>query len=141
MRRRGQTLVEFAMLLPFLLVLLLGILEAAWLGRAQLTAGNAVREGARLAGLGKPTTEIRSRVQFVGSFLALPASAITITSSTDNGATFPTTVSDVSGKNNAPANSLIKVRVSNPHRALTGFFPFLRTYRDQAECVMRREAN
>jgi Flp pilus assembly protein TadG len=133
--------VEFAMVLPFLLLLLLGILEAAWMGRAQLTAGNAAREGARMAGLGKSTADIKSRVQFVGSFLSLQTSEITLTYSTDNGVSFPNTLGDSSEKNNAPASSLIKVQVAHPHRALTGFFSFLKNYKDQAQCVMRREAN
>lgn len=140
-RRRGQTLIEFALVLPILMVLLMGILEAAWLGRAQLTAGNAAREGARLAGLGKSTTEIKARSQAIGSFLALQTSEISLTYSTDNGATYTNTLTDSSGKNAAPANSLIKVQITHPHRALTGFFSFLRSYNDQALCVMRREAN
>ena len=47
--RRGQALVEFALLLPFLLLLLLGVIEfgRAWNVKQVLT--NASREGARYA--------------------------------------------------------------------------------------------
>lgn len=140
-RRRGQNIVEFALVIPVLITLLLGILEAAWLGRAQLAAGNAVREGARLASVGKPVTEVKARVQKVGSFLALQPSEITVVYSTDGGTTFPNAVTDLNGRNTAPGGSLIKVEVDHPHRVVTGFFPFLRRYRDNAEGVMRRETS
>jgi len=52
---RGQALVEFALILPLLMVLLFGIVEfgRAWNGKQVLT--DAAREGARLAVLGDPT--------------------------------------------------------------------------------------
>jgi Flp pilus assembly protein TadG len=54
-KRRGQALVEFALILPLLMVLLFGIVEfgRAWNGKQVLT--DAAREGARLAVLGNPT--------------------------------------------------------------------------------------
>jgi Flp pilus assembly protein TadG len=58
--RRGQALVEFALLLPFLLLLLLGVIEMgrAWNAKQVLT--DAAREGARLAVIGDPTvTQVR----------------------------------------------------------------------------------
>jgi Flp pilus assembly protein TadG len=47
--RRGQALVEFALILPFLLLLLLGVVEMgrAWNAKQVLT--DAAREGARLS--------------------------------------------------------------------------------------------
>lgn len=52
---RGQALVEFALILPLLMVLLFGIVEfgRAWNAKQVLT--DAAREGARLAVLGDPT--------------------------------------------------------------------------------------
>ena len=46
---RGQSLVEFALVLPVLLLLLLGILEFGWLFNGQITLTSAAREGARTA--------------------------------------------------------------------------------------------
>jgi Flp pilus assembly protein TadG len=61
-RRRGQALVELALLLPFLMVLVLGVLEMgrAWNAKQVLT--DAAREGARLAVVGDPSITDTSQV-------------------------------------------------------------------------------
>ncbi len=46
---RGQAMVEFALVLPFLLALLCGIIDFGWLYYNQITLNNAAREGARYA--------------------------------------------------------------------------------------------
>ncbi len=46
--KKGQSLVEFAILLPILLLLLMGILEFGIMLNSYLTIHNAAREGARL---------------------------------------------------------------------------------------------
>lgn len=43
----GQSAVEFALVLPLLLVLLLGIIEFGWFLNAKITITGAAREGAR----------------------------------------------------------------------------------------------
>jgi len=48
-RRRGQGLVEFALILPVLLFILLGIIEAAFVIQGYLTVQHAAREAARFA--------------------------------------------------------------------------------------------
>ncbi|HEY8891448.1 MAG TPA: TadE/TadG family type IV pilus assembly protein [Clostridium sp.] len=45
---KGQSLVEFAILLPVLLLLLMGILEFGLMLNSYLTINNSAREGARL---------------------------------------------------------------------------------------------
>ncbi|MDR3632336.1 MAG: TadE/TadG family type IV pilus assembly protein, partial [Isosphaeraceae bacterium] len=45
---RGQSLVEFSMLVPLFLILLLGMLEFGIAFNHQLTLGYATREGARI---------------------------------------------------------------------------------------------
>jgi len=52
-RRSGVAAVEFAFLLPFLLILLLGVWEIGRLIEVQQILNNAAREGARLASLGR----------------------------------------------------------------------------------------
>jgi len=47
-RERGQELVEFALILPLLLLLMVGIFEFGYVVFAYNTLSNAVREGARL---------------------------------------------------------------------------------------------
>jgi len=45
----GQSLVEFALILPVLLVLIIGIIEFGWIFNGQITITNAAREGVRAA--------------------------------------------------------------------------------------------
>jgi hypothetical protein len=53
-RKRGQTLTEFAVALPFLLVILLGLFEAARWFQAYLAVQYAAREASRFAVTGQP---------------------------------------------------------------------------------------
>ena len=48
-REEGQAMVEFALVLPVLLILLCGIIDFGWLYYNQITLNNAAREGARYA--------------------------------------------------------------------------------------------
>jgi len=48
-KERGASLVEFAVVLPLLILLVFGIMEAGWLFAQQVEIRNAAREGARLA--------------------------------------------------------------------------------------------
>ena len=51
---RGQGLVEFALILPVLMLILLGIAEGAHVIQSYIAAQNAVRDAARYAVSGKP---------------------------------------------------------------------------------------
>lgn len=51
--RRGQTMIEFAILAPLFLLLLFGIIDLAWMFYVNLTMQHAVREGTRLAVTGR----------------------------------------------------------------------------------------
>ncbi len=55
-KRRGATLVEFAVVLPLLLAILMGIVEFGWVFTVRQTLTNAAREGCRTAVL-KASTE------------------------------------------------------------------------------------
>jgi len=48
-REQGQALVEFAIVLPILLMVVCGIIDFGWLFYNQLSVQNACREGARFA--------------------------------------------------------------------------------------------
>lgn len=139
-RRRGTSLVEFALIAPLLIMIMLGILEFAIIARNQLMLANAAREGARTLALGRSTTSARTRVKSVSTQVPLSDNHITFTCSTDNGATFPFSVGDNGSQNNAPAGSMVKVTVERTHTTLTGFFPFLRNYKLRVDATMRREA-
>jgi Flp pilus assembly protein TadG len=53
-RERGANLVEFAIVMPFLILLLIGIVEFAWLFSQNLDVRHGAREGARLAAVNFP---------------------------------------------------------------------------------------
>ncbi len=60
--RRGQSLVEFALVLPILLLILVGILEFGIAFRTFQVVTNAAREGARTAVLGTTRAEVQDVV-------------------------------------------------------------------------------
>ena len=49
MNERGSAVVEFALVVPLVLILVLGVVEVALVARGQLMVINAAREGAREA--------------------------------------------------------------------------------------------
>jgi Flp pilus assembly protein TadG len=62
-RERGQSLAEVAMLLPFFLVLIVGVIEIANGLNAYMTVVNTARDGARLASKGAASDDaVRSLV-------------------------------------------------------------------------------
>jgi len=77
LRKRGEkgaSLVEFAMVAPFLILLLFGIIEFAWVFATNLDVKHGAREGARITAVNTPDTgnvdlaaEICSRMELVGS--------------------------------------------------------------------------
>ena len=66
--RRGQSLVEFALVLPILLLIVVGILEFGIAFRTFQVVTNAAREGARTAVLRTTDAEVRGVVgRYLGS--------------------------------------------------------------------------
>lgn len=61
-KRRGQALVEFALVLPMLAVLLFAIIEFARIWNAKQLLTDAAREGARVAVVGDPSITAESQV-------------------------------------------------------------------------------
>jgi Flp pilus assembly protein TadG len=58
--------VEFALLLPLLLLILLGIIDFGRMLNAQVTLTQAAREGARLVALGQPNVQSRTQAAATG---------------------------------------------------------------------------
>jgi len=54
-REKGATLVEFAIVFPVLITLLIGLIEFGWLFARNVDVGHAAREGARLAAVNFPS--------------------------------------------------------------------------------------
>jgi Flp pilus assembly protein TadG len=61
-RDRGTAAVEFALVLPVLLLILFGIIDFGRALNAQITLTAAAREGVRLAALGYPDAAVQARV-------------------------------------------------------------------------------
>jgi len=71
-RRRGQALVEFALILPVLLVILLGTVDAGRLIFAYNAVANAAREGGRTAIINQTPAEVRQRAAEQATVLGMP---------------------------------------------------------------------
>jgi hypothetical protein len=60
-KKKGQSLVEMALLLPLLLIVLFGIIDLGWYLFAYVTVWNAARDGAEVAAQVPPTQDILNR--------------------------------------------------------------------------------
>jgi len=115
---RGASLVEFALMAPFLLLLIFGMVEFGWLFAQNLDVRHGAREGARLAAVNYPegpppnsgTRSDSNRDDLVDEIclrMQTPADAkVTITSA-------------------GAAGDAATVTVSTPGDTLTGFIDFL----------------
>lgn len=72
---RGVAAVEFALLLPLLLLIIFGLVDFGRALNAQITLTQAAREGARVAALGGATSQVQSRA----TLAADPLSPVTVT--------------------------------------------------------------
>jgi len=61
-RDRGSAAVEFALVVPVLLLIVFGIIDFGRMLNAQITLTGAAREGVRLAALGYPNAVVQARV-------------------------------------------------------------------------------
>jgi len=66
---KGQALVEFALVLPLLLLLLFGIIEFGRVFGAELTVSNSAREGARVGAVGADDSVIIARAATAAGIL------------------------------------------------------------------------
>lgn len=73
---RGQSLVEFAMVLPLLLLVLFAIIDFGRIYQGHVTLTNAVREGARLGAVGESDSVIINRVNATAGGLS-PSTNVT----------------------------------------------------------------
>lgn len=145
-KRQGMALVEFALVLPVILAILMGIIEMGWLIKNQLTLANAVRDGARYAALGNTSTNVIVRLKNGAAQLnpAIQDSQITLRQTADttsSNAVYTAWPSDSGQKNGVPVGNLIRVRVVYPHKTLTGFLPFFNDRPLDVAVTMLREAN
>lgn len=76
---RGAAAVEFALLLPVVLLLVFGLIDFGRALNAQITLTQAAREGARLASFGQASAAVVTRTQTAANGLSLPAADIAVT--------------------------------------------------------------
>jgi Flp pilus assembly protein TadG len=123
-RKRGTAVVEFAVVLPLLILILFGIIEFGWLFLVRQTLVNAAREGCRVAVLRTATdADVTERVREVMNPLGFAEGSVwsfTATPLTD-------TV------------QLVRVTASVEDIALTGGFIISDSYELAGECSMRKE--
>jgi len=79
--QRGQALVEFAIILPILLLLVMGIFQFGMMINSYLTIQNITREGARAASIGWVDSEIIHRMEAISPTLDHNQLSIDITPS------------------------------------------------------------
>jgi Flp pilus assembly protein TadG len=71
-RTEGMAAVEFAIILPVLLLLVCGIIDFGQVYYQVHLVNEAARAGARLAAVGRPSSEVTTAVQKFGSQLQTP---------------------------------------------------------------------
>lgn len=59
----GQALVEFALILPILIALILGMIEFGWILNGKIILTSAAREGARVAVINESTEDVSNAVR------------------------------------------------------------------------------
>lgn len=67
MREKGQALVEMALMLPFLLILIVGMVELGVVLQRQMIVVNAAREGARFGAFGASPEAIHAQTLLAAS--------------------------------------------------------------------------
>lgn len=81
---RGQSLVEFSLILPVFLVIVFAIIDFGMAFNAYLTVTNSAREGARVLATGATCSQVTTQSQNVASQLK-PAISVTINPSSCTG--------------------------------------------------------
>jgi Flp pilus assembly protein TadG len=79
--QKGQSLVEFAIILPIILLLLMGIVEFGMMLNSYLTIQNVTREGARLGIVGGSDVEIKTLITTISPNLTPADLTVNITPS------------------------------------------------------------
>jgi len=145
--RRGAALVEFAIVLPLLMTLLLGIMEFGMIMHDYIMLAQGTREGARTAAIGRPVGDIQKRVMEAAALRDLRPAMVQITAYDTNTGAWVAVADKASGRENSVvSDGIVRVTVKEfPHRMVTGnFFSFLPGYSNgyfklNSSLTMRRE--
>jgi Flp pilus assembly protein TadG len=113
---RGAAAVEFALVLPLLVLLVFGITEFGRVYYVQTTISGAAREGARAMALQNSPTGARAAAQSAAPGLGLSAGQISVTTLNPLGSTCPTNSTGTGTTTQA------KVTITYPMTFVTGLF-------------------
>jgi len=83
LNKKGQSLVEMALILPIIIILFMGMVEFSRIFGSYLLVTHASREGARLASIGKTDAEIQANVTSKVNILDISNLQITLTPEDD----------------------------------------------------------
>lgn len=113
-REDGAALVEMALVLPFLLLLLIGTMEAGWAFSNHLEVRHGAREGARLAAVSaNPYTTANLIALETCSRMTSASPDVSVTLDLPSGASDPAALGEVA-----------EITVARNHSSLTSFLPF-----------------
>jgi Flp pilus assembly protein TadG len=84
-REDGQSLVEFALVIPIFLLVLFAIVDFGMAFHAWITVTNSAREGARLGSVHAPAASIEQRVRDTADTLDQGNLTVTVTNADDQG--------------------------------------------------------
>jgi Flp pilus assembly protein TadG len=87
-RSRGQSLVEFALVLPIFLLLISGMLDLGLALYTNMTVANATREGARVGVVSPSTSVVEDRVRAMSSELDQTRLGVSTTCREPSGSTW-----------------------------------------------------
>lgn len=79
LNKKGQSMVEMALMLPVIILLLMGMVEFSRIFGSYMLVTHASREGARLASIGKTDAEIQANVSSKVNVLNISNLQIAIT--------------------------------------------------------------
>jgi len=105
--QRGQSLVEFALLLPILVILFMGMFDFGWILHQQIQMDNATRLGARRGAVGDSNTLIIQQMT-ENSTINLLESEITITVIDQEGV-------PVGDNNDRTPDNYIRIQINRPN--------------------------
>jgi len=146
--RRGAALVEFVIVVPLLLLLVLGIMEFGMTMHDYIMLAQGAREATRIAARhpGAPVQKIKERA-IEASLPTVTPGMVQITALDPSKGTWVTVTDDATGlSNNVPSDGVVRVTIKDyPHHMVTGaFFSWLPGYENGAlmlgsSLTMRKE--
>ena len=130
-RSRGAAVVEFAVVLPLLMLILFGILEYGYIFFVQQTLTNAAREGCRISILQSTTNYaapggVNDRIAELMSTAGLGSGDYTVTKTPDP-------------PNSITENVAVSITVPSSKVSITGFFKSQSFSELEGHCTMRKE--